>query len=99
VPNLTITYVVGTAIDVTLRIGAPLMDTGSVWRGTLTKSGGYQAEVDWDSNGGPTPYTVPGTYGYRRDLFGQSGAIVGSSVTLTNLPIILENTQFKGFAP
>ncbi len=94
-PFVQVAYAVGVAIDITLRIGAPFTDNGSVWTATITRPGGYQAQITWDAAGGPTSYTVPGGYVAMRDITGLLAAI-GSTVTLTNSPILLENAAFKG---
>lgn len=99
-PLFQASYAKGVAIDLTLRIGAPTVDKGSVWSGVVTKSNpaNYQAQIVWDAAGGPTSYNVPAGYSYSRDLDGNSNAL-GATVTLTNKPLILENAQWKGFAP
>jgi hypothetical protein len=96
-PYVQVAYTVGTAFSITLRIGAPNIDSGSVWTTTITKPGGYQGQIVWDAAGGPTTYTVPTGQGYAttRNLTGL-GAALGSTVTITNAPIILENTAWKG---
>lgn len=98
-PLISVNYTVGTPCDVTLEIGTPYTDRGSVWSGTITKAGGYQGQIIWDSAGGPTSYTASGTYTYQRNGIGQSSPIVGNSVTLTGQPIILENQQWSGWTP
>jgi hypothetical protein len=93
-PYIEVSYSVGIPVDITLRIGSPSMDNGSVWSASISKSGGYQAQIVWDSAGGPTSYSISGTYTSGRDLTGQPIA-VGATVNLTNLPVIIENQRWK----
>lgn len=97
-PYVQVAYTVGAPVDITLRLGAPDADSGTVWTATITKPSSYQAQIVWDAAGGPTTYTVPTGQGYAsyRDLTG-AGSSLGSTVTITNLPIILENTAWKGW--
>lgn len=97
-PIISVGYVIGTPCDITLRIGAPFTDNSSIWSGTLTRPGGYQGQIVWDSSGGPSNFSPSGTYTFRRDPTGNSMPIAGN-VTLTNLPILLENQQWKGWSP
>ena len=97
VPVIAVTYSIGTAFDITLRLASPSMDTGSIWSGALTRPGGYTATIAWDAAGGPTSYATG--QAYQRDLFAGSRPIAGGSVTLTNLPLLLESAQPKGWTP
>ena len=87
-PVIVVLYPAGVAFDITLRIGAPSLDNGSIWSGVITKQGGYRAQVAWDAAGGPTPFKVPDGYLCERDLAGHRRAIAGHSATLTNLPVL-----------
>lgn len=98
-PYIAVTYSVGIPFDMTFQIGSVFMDTGTLWTGTITKSGSYQGQIIWDSAGGPTSYTASGTYTYQRNSSGQASLIVGHSVTLTGLPTILENQNWSGWTP
>lgn len=98
-PYITVTYSTSIACDITIRVGAPFMDTGTIWSGTISKPGGYQGQIIWDASGGPTAYTASGSYAWQRNATGGSAPINGSSVTLTAQPILLENQQWKGWSP
>jgi len=97
-PNIAINYVVGTPINITLRLGSPTADTGSIWTGTITKPGSYQGQIIWDASGGPTSYNASVTYTWQRNLSSQSFPIISNTVNLTGAPVILENQQWKGWA-
>jgi hypothetical protein len=90
-PLVSVDYDVGSAFDVTLRIGAPAMDNATIWSGTITRPlpSGYQADIVWDAAGGPTPWQT--TRSFARTGQGQSFPVQGGSVTLNNAPILLEN--------
>lgn len=96
IPEMKVSYTVGTPIDVTLRIAVPALDNGSVWSASITKPGGYQGQIVWDAAGGPTSYTPSGTYTWKRDLNG-TPSLINTTVTLTAAPILLENQQWKGW--
>ena len=90
----------GTPIDLTLRIGNPQIDKGSIWSGTIRQSNGSVSQVVWDASvtsaylqngGGPTTYST--AYAWQQDVFGNTLPVTGGSVTLTNIPILLTNTQ------
>ena len=95
-PFVQLVYPVGMAFNVTLRLGAPFADNGTVWTAIITKPNGYQGQITWDSGGGPTAYTVPTGHGYAyyRDITGTQYPL-GSTVTITNAPILLENQAFQ----
>lgn len=99
-PYVQVNYTVGAAIDATLCIASASIDNGSVWTATITRPGGYQGQIVWDSHGdvAPSSYTFPAGQGYvsYRDLFGQNTPLSGSTVTITNNPIIIENSVWKG---
>ncbi len=97
-PYMSIGYATGTPFDVTMRIGSPTMDLGSLWSGVITKPGGYQGQIIWDANGGPTPYTASDAYAFERTATGGSAPIIGHVVTLTGQPVLLENQRWKGWA-
>jgi hypothetical protein len=86
-------------IDITIRIGSPTSETGgnsTQWIGNVTEANGTQGIIAWDASNGPSNYTAPAGYNAYRDIYGVSHAIVGNTVTLTNMPIIIENTAWKG---
>ena len=95
-PYVQISYptTVGTVVSADVCIAAPFADNGSVWQGTLTKPGGYQANIAWDSHGdiAPSTYTVPTGQGYAssQDIHGHVNNI-GTTVTLTNEPLNIQN--------
>ena len=85
-------YSVGRTVDLTLRIGNPLADTGTIWSGVLTKPGGYQAQIIWDSSGGPSIYSTESAYVRYNDVFGNVYLVPDDHrVMLSNSPILLEN--------
>ena len=81
----------------TWMIGATLNGctlTGNTWVCSLTRTSpaGYSAQAVWSQTGKGT-YTVPsGTIQYR-DLNGGVHKVSGTTVTITNLPILLENNS------
>jgi hypothetical protein len=92
-PNITVSYSVGQAIDLTLRIALPSMDNGTVWQGDLTRVNGAASRIVWDASGGPTTYNVPSQYNYYRDIAGSLYSIPGSkNITITNSPVILDTS-------
>ena len=97
-PYVRLLYAPGSTVDFTIRISAPICDTGSIYMGAFTKVAGYQGMVLWDANGGPTTYTVPAGYTYLRDCRGgQSAVAAGSTITLTQQPVLLENQPYKAW--
>lgn len=95
-PGLEMTYTVGVPFDITMRIGAPSIDNGSVWSGNITRANGATAQVIWDSNFGPTSFST--SFGHTWTLDGNQAAVSGS-VTLTNLPQMLESAVQGGWTP
>lgn len=91
VPGLQIDYPVGSPVDLTIEIMGWVADTGSVWSGDIARPGGYKGRIVWDANGGPTTYTVPSWATYDRDATGALHSITGGTVTLTIVPVLLEN--------
>ncbi len=96
-PYFVVSYAVGSACSITVRIGQPSVDSGTVWSGNATLAGGYPAQIIWDSAGGPTARST--TYAYLDDVTGGQTAIVGDAITLTNLPVLLTNRAQKGWMP
>lgn len=101
-PQLIITYTSGDPVSFTLCFGGtPSMDNGSEWVGTLTRANGANSVIAWDAaNGGngALTYTTTSACGgsnctYWRDISGQNHAVSGSSVPLTNSPIILDAAE------
>jgi len=81
----------------TWMIGATLSGctlSGNTWVCGLTRSSpvGYSAQAVWSQTGSGT-YTVPSGATVYRDLNGNLNAISGTTVGITNLPILLENTD------
>jgi hypothetical protein len=69
------------------------------WTCTLTRAGGYQAEVIWNTDNSVTSVSVPSPYTQYHDLTGNVHTGVGSgTVTVTGQPILLENGN-AGWAP
>jgi hypothetical protein len=98
-PKFGISYSVGAAFDATFCLSGATADTGSQWTATITRPGGYQGLIAWDSNGGPTAYSVPGTYGYQRDAINTAGPVAGASAVLGKAPRLFENQAWSGWAP
>lgn len=90
-PCIQLDYTVGKPIDITIEIMGWIADTGSIWSGEIAGPYGYRGQIIWDSNGGPTTFTVPSWATTYCDVSGTSHAITDGTVTLTNLPILLEN--------
>lgn len=91
-PGIAIQYAVGGAFDITLRLAPVAMDRGTIWSGTISRPGGYQGQIIWDSGGGPTSYTAPNVYTSQTNSAGTKTAIVSHTVSLTGQPILLDNT-------
>ena len=97
-PAFVLYYGAG-AIDVTFQLALPNCDSGTEWVGTLTRSNGANSVIVWDAaNGanGALTYTTTLACGgsncnYMRNITGSSYP-VGSSVPLTNSPIILDTS-------
>lgn len=99
IPKIGFSYTVGNPIDETLCITGATADIGSQWTAAITRPGGYQGLIAWDSNGGPTAYSVPGTYGYQRDAINTAGPVIGASAVLGKAPRLFENQAWSGWAP
>jgi hypothetical protein len=76
----------------------PCSATGTVWTCGLSRPGGYQALVVWDTaqtcnNGSCTTsnFPVPASYKTRVDLDGIRGVILGASIAVGAKPLLLEN--------
>ncbi len=79
----------------TWMIGATLSGcklSGNTWVCGLTRSSpvGYSAQAVWSQTGSGT-YTVPSGAIQYRDLNGNLYTVSGTTVSITNLPILLEN--------
>lgn len=97
-PYVRLLYTPGSTVDFTVRISSPACDVGSLYMGKFTKAGGYQGVVLWDANGGPTSFTVPTGYAFLRDCQGkQVSAPAGSTITLTQQPVLLENQSLTAW--
>ena len=97
-------------IDVTFRIGAPDLERGNTqWEGTITEANGSTAIIAWDAAGctncaGTTQgqpanvstLTVPSQYIYYRDVFNVVHPIIGNSVPLSDSPVLIEASAWKG---
>jgi hypothetical protein len=77
-------------------IGATLtqpcaQDHNGTWTCSLTRPGGYQAQVVWNSNAtGSLSISSPAQMTEFRDLSGGVHPIVGGTVQVQNFPILLE---------
>lgn len=96
VPLYSVTYSVGDTLDISMCIGTPTMDTGSIWKATMTLSGG-SADVVEDSAGGPTTFSTSHTQ--QANIDSSQAPVVGGTVTLTNWPKLLSDTVFPPWAP
>jgi hypothetical protein len=80
----TYKWLVGASLD------APCSESSSsIWTCTLSRPGGYAAEIVWISNSSAS-YTVPSGYTVYRDLSGAVHPISNNSVTIGDQPILLE---------
>ena len=97
-PLLEVNYTAGQAVDVTLRIALPFMDNGTQWLGTLTRNNGASSVITWDvanQANGAINYTTTNacggsTCGYWRDISNSIHSVSGTTVLLSNSPIILD---------
>ena len=72
--------------------------SGTVWTCGLTRSGGYQGLLVWDTSQtckggvcGTSQYTYHGNYVQYRDLDGDTWKITTKAVAIGAKPILLEN--------
>jgi putative glycosyl hydrolase len=66
-------------------------DHNQTWTCSLTRPGGYKAQVVWNSNATSSlSFTAPAQITEYRDLSGGVHPIVGGTVQVQNLPILLE---------
>lgn len=68
----------------------PCAAAGAVWTCTITRTGGYQGLVVWNTSGNSS-FTFPSQYKQSRNLSGNTTSLSGSKVTIGTWPIILEN--------
>jgi hypothetical protein len=66
------------------------IDSGSIWYGDLARPGDYHARVIWTPRGS-LKYTVPAKFTHYRDFTGAKHPIQDGTVTLTIIPVLLEN--------
>ena len=72
---------------------APCSSTaGGIWTCTLSRPGGYSAEVVWISNKNAT-FTAPAQYTVYRDLTGAVHNLGSHSITIGDQPILLETSD------
>lgn len=95
-PTLTIADTVGEAFDVTLRVGRPDVDGGSIWSGSITRANGNAAQIVWDASGGPSSFSTSYTDSWTLD---GNHTPVSGTVTLTNSPRLLESAVEGGWTP
>ena len=97
-PQIILNFTNGDPVNLTLCFGGvPTMDIGTEWVGNLTQANGAKSVIAWDSvNGawGTINFTTTGACGGANcttymDVAGASHAVSGSSVALTNSPILL----------
>ena len=84
-------------------LSSPCSNNGSVWTCTMTGSGGYQAEIIWDSSQTcaagictASNQTASSTYLEYKDLAGNSFAITNQTVPVGLKPILLDNQSAGG---
>jgi hypothetical protein len=66
-------------------------DQGGTWTCSITRPGGYQAEIVWNSTvSATTNAKAPSQMKDYRDLGGGVNPIVNGTVPVQNLPILLE---------
>jgi hypothetical protein len=66
-------------------------DHNGTWTCSLTRPGGYKAQIAWNSNAGRSvTFNAPSQMTEYRDLSGVVHPIVGGKVQVQNLPILLE---------
>jgi hypothetical protein len=65
-------------------------DGNGTWMCSLTRPGGYQAEIVWNSTENLGRYAVPDTMAEYRDLAGNSNPIGNGVVPVGNSPILIE---------
>lgn len=90
---LTYTWMLGA----TMTVGVTNV-SGTLWTCTLTRPGGYSAQIAWDTAGNNSGYTPPtGTIQYR-NLTGANATTAWSSGTVTVgiKPMIFENNATLG---
>jgi hypothetical protein len=66
-------------------------DGNGTWVCSLTRPGGYQAEIVWNSTKNLDSYAVPEAMAAYRDLAGNSIPITGGVVPVGNSPILIES--------
>lgn len=89
-PLVGFTYTVGQSFSITLRLGLPSMDTGSLWSATFTKAAAFQGEAIWDAAGGPTSWTAPAWCSFVTNYAGTKTAVSGA-LSLTGVPQFCTN--------
>ncbi len=88
----------GTAYRETYKwiVGATLTqpcsaDGNGTWVCSLTRPGGYQAEIVWNSTKNLASYAAPAPMADYRDLAGNSNPIANGVVPVGNSPILIES--------
>ncbi len=66
------------------------LDSGNTWSCRLTRSGGYEGLVVWNSSRNVS-YKVSAEYTEVRDLRGNVSEVAGGSVQVGNSPVLIEN--------
>jgi hypothetical protein len=66
------------------------VDGNGTWTCSLTRPGGYQAEIVWNSTKNLSSYAVPDGMAEYRDLAGNSNPIVRGVVAVRDSPILIE---------
>jgi hypothetical protein len=78
------------------------MTTGSIWTCTLTRPGGYEAEIVWNSavtSADTLPYTPGSHFAQYRDLDGNVVGITGATAPIGSKPILLEPFTALALSP
>jgi polysaccharide biosynthesis protein PslG len=68
------------------------VDSNQTWVCTLTRPGGYQAEIVWNSTKNLNSYPAPAPMSDYRDLSGNFHSIVNGNVPVGNGPILIESS-------
>jgi hypothetical protein len=69
---------------------ACVLDSTNTWSCRLTRSGGYQGLVLWNSTSSVS-YKVPSQYIEVRDLSGNVAGVAGGNVQVGNSPVLIES--------
>jgi Cellulase (glycosyl hydrolase family 5) len=89
-PLISIHYSASTTIDMTIRVGAPTMDTGTIWTGQMMRYDGTVIQPLWNSIGGSTTYPTPANCLFTTNFAGTKSSAT-TPLTITNVPVYCTN--------